>query len=307
MCKNLLTGYHHPTYAASLSEFGTPCELPLSKGFILKRSIPGFSYFDGTGCYPFFTCSNWTNLSSDLQELDKQLVSLSLVTDPFGNFTMSDLHQCFPDRMIPFKEHFIIDLSLSCHDFVSNHHHRYARKALNTVQVELCKDPKLYLDNWLELYSNLIERHNIKGIAAFSKNSFERQLHVPGLVSFIAFYDDKTVGMLLWYVQNEIGYYHLGAYSDLGYDYYASFALFWFAIEYFSKIGLKWLGLGAGAGVRNCTKDGLRQFKREWSTDTRTTFLCGRIFDRVKYDHIIKSKKISANDYFPAYRLGEFV
>ena len=38
------------------------------------------------------------------------LESLSLVTDPFGDYTESELHACFPDLVVPFKEHYVIDL-----------------------------------------------------------------------------------------------------------------------------------------------------------------------------------------------------
>jgi len=48
-----VTGYLHHSYADSLAEFGTPYLLPKSGGWILKRQIPGFTYSDGMGCYPF--------------------------------------------------------------------------------------------------------------------------------------------------------------------------------------------------------------------------------------------------------------
>ena len=53
-------GYLHPMYAQSLIEYGTPLELPFSKGWILKRSIPGTNQFDGMGCYPIFACQDWS-------------------------------------------------------------------------------------------------------------------------------------------------------------------------------------------------------------------------------------------------------
>jgi hypothetical protein len=110
----------------------------------------------------------------------------------------------------------------------------------------------------------------------------------------------------LWFVQGDVGYYHLGAYSPPGYEMRASFALFQFAIEYFSVSGLRWLSIGAGAGVGSGETDGLTRFKKGWSTGTRTAYFCGRIFDNVKYQEIVSTKDIPATDYFPAYRLGEF-
>jgi hypothetical protein len=161
------------------------------------------------------------------------------------------------------------------------------------------------LDEWAALYRNLIERHNITGIAKFSVDAFAKQLSIPGIVAFRASLDDKTVGMLLWYVQNQAGYYHLGAYSPDGYKLNASFALFWTALNYFIKEGLQWLSLGAGAGIQEDPNDGLTRFKRGWSTGTRTAYFCGRIFNKEKYQEIVKSKHIPPTEFFPAYRLDE--
>ncbi|MBK7653160.1 MAG: hypothetical protein IPJ20_23890 [Flammeovirgaceae bacterium] len=66
--------------------------------------------------------------------------------------------------------------------------------------------------------------------------------------------------MLLWYVQGNVGYYHLGAYSSEGYKLNVSFALFWTLLDYFSKEGLQWLSLGAGAGINGDENDGLTRF-----------------------------------------------
>jgi len=302
----LLTGYAHPTYAQSLAEFGTPLELSRCGGWILVRQIPGFPYHDAMGCYPLFACQDWSQLHADLEEIGNGLVSLSLVTDPFGEYDTTYLHQCFRDMVIPFKEHFIIDLSRPMDTFVCQHHRRYARKALQQLCVERCEEPTQFINEWNSLYGALIERHAINGILTFSKSAFLKQLSVPGVVAFRAVCEQTTVSMLLWYVQGEVGYYHLGASSDVGYELRASFALFWSAIGYFAANRLRWLNLGAGAGVQGDSTDGLTRFKRGWSTGTRIAYFCGRIFDHARYSEIVKAKGVSATNYFPAYRKGEF-
>jgi len=301
-----MNGYLHSLYANSLMEFGTPRELVCSGGWILERRIWGFPYRDAMGGYPLFVCRDWSKLHIDLEEIGQELVSLSLVTDPFGDYDVTYLHQCFKDEVSPFKEHFVIDLSRSRDTSVCDHHRRNVRKALKSVCVERCEEPAEHLDEWVSLYANLIERHHIRGIAAFSRDSFAKQLHVPGIVAFRASYKGITVGMLLWYIQGDVGYYHLGAYNDIGYKLRASFALFGFAIDYFAANGLPWLNLGAGAGVKSSGTDGLSRFKRGWSTGTRTVYFCGRIFNYTRYSEIVKARGILATDYFPAYREGEF-
>lgn len=300
------TGYSHPAYAASLAEWGQPQALAGSGGWILARPIPQSSYEDAMGCYPLFACADWSQLRNDLENIEPGLVCLSLVTDPFGDYDVDYLRQCFPDLAIPFKQHFVIDLSRAHDTFVHPHHRRNARKALSEMQVNECTTDTDLAQEWTSLYSNLIARHQISGIAAFSKESFVKQLRVPGLTAFRAVRDELTLGMVLWYVQENRAYYHLAAYSAAGYERRASFALFDHSIEYFAKHGVEWLSLGAGAGSSATTESGLNRFKQGWSTGTRTAYFCGRVFDPDKYQELVRIRNPGTTSYFPAYRVGEF-
>lgn len=301
----VMQGYGHPAYAASLSEFGRPRHLQLSNGWLLERPVPDCSGRDAMGCYPLFVCSDWSRLSADLEEIGDDLICISLVTDPFGEYDVTYLRECFPDVTIPFKEHFLVDLSRPLNTFVHSHHRRNARWALGQLQVERCVNPIDFLADWIVLYGELIERHNITGLAAFSGASFAKQLVVPGMVAFRAVYNDATVGMVLWYEQDNRAYYHLAAYSPAGYEMRASFALFDYSLRYFAERGFAWLNLGSGAGISS-GEQGLTRFKQGWSTGTRTAYFCGRIFDQPRYAEIMRTRQIAASDYFPAYRKGEF-
>jgi hypothetical protein len=235
---------------------------------------------------PDLSCADWMALRGDLERLD-DIVSLVLVADPFGNHKTAELAACFPDLHVAYKEHYVIDLARPVFERLSNHHARNVRKATRQVEVERCKDPIRFVGDWMRLYGALIERHQIQGIAAFSRTSFEKQMHVPGLILFRAVARNETVDMVLWYQHNEIGYYHLAAYSYLGYELKASFAVFASAIDYFS-MRLRLLSLGAGAGIYGSEEDGLTRFKKSWATGTRTAYLCGRIFDRARYDELVR-------------------
>lgn len=300
------SGYRSESYANSLSGFGVPLELPRCKGWILKRPISGTSEEDAMGCYPLFSCQDGSKLYDDLEELSRDVIALSLVTDPFDSYEEDFLKQCFVDVVKPFKRHFVVDLHRALDSYVNKHHIRNANRAFQSLHVERCDEPVRFLNEWMNLYAFLIERHNIRGIAAFSRESFARQLKVPGIVIFRAVHEATTVGMLTWYVHDDVGYYHLGAHSPLGYVLRDSFALFHFAIEYFSSSGLRWLNLGAGAGINSDDSDGLTRFKKGWSTGTKTAYFCGRIFDPKKYKEILQVKGTPPTNFFPAYRHGEF-
>jgi hypothetical protein len=303
-------GYLSRSYAASLSEFGRPLALPASGSWILRRPVaPGIT--DAMGPYPLFCCRDWSSLAADLADLvdlAPTLTSLVVVTDPFGPAGPDALAAAFPDRVAPFKEHFVADLSRPLSSFVSAHHRRYALRA--GVAVEVCAQPLSWLDEWCALYENLCARHQIRGIPALSRAAFRRQLTVPGLTAFRASASDgATLGMALWYRQGDVAYYHLAAYSDEGYRRRASFPLFWFAFEHLAAAGVGWASLGAGAsaGGRAPSQgtDGLIRFKSGWSTGTRLTYLCGRIFRADIYAALAHERGFTDSRYFPAYRHGE--
>ncbi len=305
-CAGATVGYAHAAYAAALGEWGQPVLLPKSGGWVLERGIASSDAVDAMGCYPLFACCDWSALRQDLESVGRNWVSLVLVADPFGDYSIDDLQACFPDLMVAFKRHYVVDLSRPARDFVDAHHVRNARKALRSVTVDVCSEPLTLLDDWMALYDVLIQRHQIHGITAFSRTSFARQLQAPGMIALRAVAEGETVGILLWYVTGNVAYYHLGAYSDAGYDARASFALFWFALEYFAGLGVGWLALGAGAGIQGTEDDGLSRFKRGWSTDTRVAYLCGRIFDRATYQALVQRRAdLPETGYFPLYRYGE--
>ncbi len=164
-----MTGYLHKEYAESFSELGNPLELPCSKGWIIKRRIPGFSSYDAMGCYPMILCKDWSQLHKDLDNIQGEFVSLALVTDPFGDYDIAYLKRCFPDVCMLYKQHYVTDLSQAPSSFISDHHKRNVRKALKRESVEICEKPLNFLDDWHRLYGNLIKRHHIKGMTTFSK------------------------------------------------------------------------------------------------------------------------------------------
>ncbi|MCA9936343.1 MAG: hypothetical protein H6662_07085 [Ardenticatenaceae bacterium] len=300
------TGYLHPLYMHALSEFGTPHALPLSGGWLLEREIGNGRYTDAMGSYPIFTCQNWNCLREDLDALPKDLVSIALVTDPFGEYDKSYLQDCFPDLILPFKKHYVVNLSDAPHNKINKRHRAYARQALRYLCIELIANPPAYLDEWDVLYNNLIQRHQLHGMHSFSRESFAWQLQVPGLAGFRAEYRGETAGMLWCYQQGDIVYAHLNAMSELGYDLHASYALHWAAIAYLAGHA-QWLDLGGGAGVHCNGRDGLSQFKRGWTSETRMAYFGGRIINRTAYASLTQANRLPPTCYFPAYRQGEFL
>ncbi len=173
----MIQGYGHHQYALCLSEFGEPIYLDRCNGWILKQKIPETNLFDGRGCYPLFTCEKWNRLEEDLSNI-KDLICVYMVLDPFGDYTIEQLNEWF-HVVIPFKHHYILYLNKEYKNSISKHHKRNINKSYKNLEIEFCRKPLIYLDSWIELYSTLIVRHNIKGIAQFSYNYFKKIISSP--------------------------------------------------------------------------------------------------------------------------------
>ncbi len=297
-------GYRHPSYAAVFSDMATPRELPCSGGWILERSTPFLPFTDAMGCYPLFSCKQWSGLKKDLEALREDLVCISLVTDPFGDTSQEELQECF-DKVVFYKDHYVTDLAEFPSTPPSKKTRRNLSKSLQSCDLEVCSEPLLYLDEWLHLYSELIERHEISGLRTFSRPSFEKLFKIPDLVMLRASNEGNTIGLHTWMVSGETAYGHLGATNQLGYELMASYALYWFAIETF-RSSMKWLDLGAAPGNLSENESGLMRFKRRWATGTKPVYFCSRIFDENKYNKLMKASTVTNTHYFPGYRAGEF-
>ncbi len=299
-----MTGYLHPDYAASFAAFGEPLALPQSRGHLVRRSVAGGDRHDAMGPYPLFCCADWAALPADLAALGNRLIAVGLVTDPFAALTEEFLKGAF-QRVVPFKEHFISDLESPVEKLASKHHRYYARKAFDAVTVEVAAEPLAHLDEWVTLYGNLAAKHGIRGLRAFSRDAFARQLGVPGLTLVRAHQNGVGVATHLFYTQGDVAYSHLAASSDEGYAVNAMYGIYYRSLEHFAG-RVRSVDWGAGAGLSKDGSDGLSRFKRGWSTRTLPVWFCGSVLDAAAYDTAVQARGNPATNFFPAYRLGEF-
>ena len=300
----MLGGYLHPLYAQSFSELGTPLYLPASRGWLISRQIPGTVHFDAMGPYPLFFCENWAALTQDLEALKDELVSVTLVIDPFARLPL-DRFAAYFDRFKPYKDHYLLDLSLPLEESISSKRRKEARKALREVTVEVKTAPEIDLEEWTQLYAYLVRRHQITGIRAFSRQSFASQLEIPNTHYFRVIKQGQVVGGNLFYLQDDVAYSHLSAYTDEGYASHAGYAVKWAAIEYF-KPRLRWIEFGGGSAAAGAGGGGLDSFKIGWSSQTLPSFFCAKILNPERYADLVRSQKAVDSAWFPAYRSGDF-
>ena len=299
-----MEGYLHPLYAKSFNEIGEPLYLPRSKGWLIKRQISGTPYFDAMGPYPLFFCDDWHLLIEDLDALKNSLVSIAFVIDPFAKFPQDQYKEYF-DIFLPYKDHYIYDSAIPIEQSISKNHRRSARRALRDVSVDLVVSPNIELDEWVTLYCGLIERHKIKGIRAFSAESFAKQISIPNTLFFRAWHNGNLVGGNLFYIQGDIAYGHLMALTEEGYALSAAHAIKWVALDYLTK-RVKYINFGGATGGNQGGLTGLDQFKSGWTNKIGRSFFCGKIFDEKLYDDLTKSRNRNDDHWFPAYRFGDY-
>jgi len=296
-------GYNGPAYAQALAHVGYPRLLVASGGWCLIRAITGTSWHDAVGPYPFLTCRDWAGLPADLEDLAADAITATFVTDPLGAASIGILKRAFPDLCRPYKEHAVADLG-GCPTAVwSSHHKRNVARGLRETEVTLCEQPHVWLDDWIELYAELIDRHEITGPAAFSAASFRLQFSIDGLLVVRASQGGKTLGMTLWFVDGDRAYYHLGAVNEHGRHLRAMFAMFAIAFEELGRRGVTRVCLGAGAGT-HAASTGLERFKRGWVSRTVPAYLCGRILDREACSKACSLAGTKHDRFFPPYRHG---
>lgn len=297
-------GYLNPLYVQSFSEIGEPIFLPRSKGWLVKRQIPGTKYFDAMGPYPLFFCERWDQLPNDLEEIRDEILSFSFVIGPFEEFNFEDYKSYF-DICRLYKKHYIYDTKIPLETSVNKYSQRDARRALRDVDIDLVVAPQINLDEWVNLYESLVKRHQVTGIRAFSRESFARQIAIPNTHFFRAWHNNELVAGNLYYIQNNVAYGHLLALTEKGYELGASHAIQWVALQHFRN-EVSWVDFGGGTGSSQGNLSGLDKFKMGWSNKIGKSYFCAKILNRKRYAWLVQQSASADDGWFPAYRHGDF-
>ena len=270
--------------------------------WLRTRQIPGTPYRDACGLYPFSADIRPASKAAIAMELEAYgLVSLVLITDPFqtGTDGVADWDVCRS-----YKEHFLIDLKNGPPAF-SRHHRQEVRRSLKTCtvrQIELGD----YLNEWSDLYDNLVKRHNLGDMHHFSKDYFRRLANDSAFSAVAAFSNDTMVSCHIWARQEQVIYSHLAASSDIGYANSASYAVYAYAVGHFEDAQVIDIG---GVPDRTQNSAGLLSFKRGFSNAVRSNYLCGVVARPDVYSALCRdvSGEARTAGYFPLYRTRTMV
>jgi hypothetical protein len=273
------------------------CSRPAAAGSSHALS-PGRLEADAFLGYRYLICQDWSALPEDLDAVEG-IVSVMAVTDPFGDFSETDLARAVPDFRRPYKTSFVVDLT---NPTPSAHHRARARKSARRVTVEVGNRAGDAADDLERLYVTLRERHSLSGITSLARDAIAALITTPGAVAVRGFIDGACVSMSLYLIVDGVAYAHLVAADETGYRSAASCLVYDAAIEAFRAAGLQWLEVGNGAGTEATSNDGLSSFKRGWASSTRQAYLCERIVEPAVYTRLTVETNTTRSRFFPAYR-----
>lgn len=288
--------YASLSYARSLDQIGQALAVPEWGGHVLTRSTPNGDGDDAVGPYPLTVLGSGADLSGGLNHLKAQgLLSVVVVLDAASRPTIEALTAAF-DFARPFKAHHVHDRRLG--PPVYDKHHRYeikrAHARVEAREIALAD----HLSDWISLYGELIARHDLSGIHAFSDAHHFALVAMPGLRAFGAFIDERLVSAHLFVTFEGRAISHLAASSAEGYAAGAAYAVNDIALERLSDC--ETINFGGGAGTSDTGGDGLSRFKSGFANTTETAWLCGAILDPDAYTTLSVGRQ--DNGYFPAYR-----
>ncbi|MEM9520638.1 MAG: GNAT family N-acetyltransferase [Actinomycetota bacterium] len=295
-----MESYGSAEYCATLSHLGVPVSFDRAGGAMLSRTIDSSCLTDLTGPYPWAGFSDWSSVGAELDAITGP-VTATVVVAPTSDVDDDVLVEQFPDHLVDFKLHFLVDLTADHATSRSATHRRKVRRSRPELSVSALEPTPVIADRWVELYHHLGERHAITGGAAFSDDGLRAQLVHPDCRCFGAFVGDELVGMVSFMTSGAVAAYHLGAYAQSGYALEAAYAIFPVAFDVLAAEGVELVNLGGGAGLSVEEGDGLARFKRGWSTHTGVARVAGRILDPEAFDRLSSS---SETTFWPPYRAG---
>jgi hypothetical protein len=290
--------YASEEYANSFVDGAQPVRLDGPGLWVLQREILDTGERDATGCYPVAPIDRTADWAAGFQQLrELGLASLVLVTDVMTQPTETALREIF-DPVVPFKTHYLVDLD-GGYPGATKHHRYEMRRAGRSCETRLI-DLAEHLDAWWALYQELVRRHRITGLLAFSRSYFEALARLQGLVTVGAFAEEGLVSAHLWVRHEALVYSHMAASSEAGYAIGAAYAVHGHALRLFGESGATTADLG-GTRRSKDADDGLAAFKRGFANRSVRNWLCGRILDAKRYQALC-DRLGRASDFFPAYR-----
>ena len=294
-------GYSTRAYRDSFRPFGPVLTLPESGLHLLRRDLPD-GRFDLAGLYPYSSAPDWAALPGDIATLKGSgAVALSLVTDPFAEEAAVQATKGL-DLQTPFKTHFIVDLKQDWRARRTRNTRYYATRGLALQDTGVVEDPAAYADAFWTLYAEAADRLNMGGLQRLSPQIIADHLVLEGAFLVTAHVADRLTGAMITVQTGDVAYLHIMGMVPDAVHLHTSYALFHTALAHLEDLGCRYVSLGGAAGNSDDPDDGLFQFKKRWTTETRQTWLVGAVLDAPACLDLNAQSGMANTSYFPPYR-----
>lgn len=288
--------------------------LPFIKDFPFDKD-----YYDIVNPYgyggPLYDVSDEDTIRAFREAFDEYCRNENIISEFVRFHPMLDNHKYLHDLMDIKKisQTIYIDLNKNEEEMFMNYHNNHRRNIKKAVKNELeyrilrGADAFSYIDDFLDLYNETMDKLNASSYYYFSKEYFENILNGLSEQSFIGavFFEGQMITAALCMYCGKNLHYHLGC-SKKEFLHLGVNAFQFHNIALWGKEnGYRVFHLGGGyAG-----SESLFNFKKRFNPEGTLDFYIGKkIHNSVLYQKLLKDweiyySQVSCSNYFPAYRL----
>lgn len=307
-----------------LTNFSMECEFgKVYYNFLLREIelIQGPKYYDIVTPYgyggPLFSNYKEENLQNMILAFKKGFeayCNANNIVSEFIRFHPLIKNYCgMENYMDIFHIRDTVYMDLHSTDFIWNHMQSTCRNRIrnaqkNSIDIEI-NNSKESLNQFIELYSQTMDKNNAEAYYYFSKEFFynTKELLKDQLYIFNALFENRVIASMLIMKYGDFVHYHLGG-SDSQYIQLAPNNLLFYKIALWGhEQGCKYLHLGGGYRGNS---DSLFIFKKTFSKDGIANFYIGKkVHNPEIYKELVsiregqnKNRKEENLGFFPLYR-----
>ena len=211
----------------------------------------------------------------------------------YGGEAVTRTHNVVRNLNIPLDEMWM--------DFKQKVRKNVKRAARYHLRLIVDSDGK-YLDDFLRIYDQTMDRNNAEDDFYFGKEFFQMlNTMKDNIMYFHVAFEEKIISTELVIYGSENGYSYLGGTDKKYFEMRPNDFLKYEIIKWAKEKGLKNFVLGGGYGA----DDGIFQYKQCIAPHGIVEFYIGKqIFDQKRYNELVqmRGEKIENREYFPLYR-----
>jgi hypothetical protein len=281
--------FHVDSYVSGLESLGRPLTSSSCEFSILAREVPGSSFEDGVGPWPYLYLDS-PSMVDQLLSCFRDLITITVVTQP-GYIPRS------PElNAIKLKDHYVYDPSMP-KPSLSRRSRKRLHKVESLAEFSIVDDSSEKLE-FISHYRRFINRRNLlDSYVNFPERHFNSIVELKNAVFFKVHKNGETGAMACGVVYlGMLQMLHM-VFTPYGLTWNASYLLMKGLQDYSENNQVRLLT----GGMPDSAEDGLRIFKQRWANAMEPVYLSRIINNRKAYNELSKDIT-SGSDFFPLYR-----